>query len=489
MAARNQPDFLGIDRERRAARKQELDARAREAAARTAEAFARQEAVRRESAIERMAGAADGIVKGAEAFSQIDGERKTGSSVEIRANAADAFLKTTDAFSQLDQERKTGSSVEMRSQAAEAYAKTTDAFSQLDKERRTGNIAERQAEAAQAYAKTTDAFSQLDQERRTGNSFEMRAKAAEAYARSVEAVGQFEEERRKQLEAAQERTRQAQAAQAAAQAAQAAQETQSSAVFMLTNRLNAGEISPFMHGQCDRPQYQNGAFEMANMVPMPQGGATRRPGTVFWADLSGQDYAFVRLVPFHFSGDEERLLVLHAPGPSATATMDVWVRSQNRMFGGAKVNASLALPFAGMHLREISFCQSADVIFYAHRSYPPGKISRYSDADWRHDVITWEPDIDPPEILAVEPVGTLQKNDTQRVSYTYVATSVSAETGMESGPSEPFTVEDVGVISNSYGMRVVVSSVPGAAYYRVYREYCGVFGFVATIDAEDAAGA
>lgn len=357
-------------------------------------------------------------------------------------------------------------------------------FLGVDRERRTARKQELDARARMDAARSAEALRELDKERRAQSVAEAKAKAQENYAKAAEAIGRLEEERRRKLEEIQERSRQAKAAQAAAQAAQAGQEMQSSAVFMLTNRLNGGELSPFMHGQADRPQYQNGAFEMSNMVPMPQGGATRRPGTVWWADIFTTSYKFVRIVPFHFSNDEERLLLIKSAGEDEESVMEIYVRSGNKVLGGSRVDTSLALPFKGRHLREISFCQSADVVFYAHRSYPPGKIYRLSDTKWEHAVIEWEPDIEPPKIISVVPTGVLQKNDNQRTSYTYVATSVSAETGMESRPSKPFKIEDVGTISNSYTMTVVVSHVEGAAYYRVYREHCGVYGFVGTITEE-----
>ena len=47
------------------------------------------------------------------------------------------------------------------------------------------------------------------------------------------------------------------------------------------NVLNGGEITPLMRGRVDQPRYATGCREMRNFVPMPQGGATRRPGTRF----------------------------------------------------------------------------------------------------------------------------------------------------------------------------------------------------------------
>ena len=69
-------------------------------------------------------------------------------------------------------------------------------------------------------------------------------------------------------------------------------------IFHTQNVLNGGEISPLLRGRVDQPRYNTGAREMLNMVPMQQGGATRRPGTRYLGTAKNQKS---RLVPFVFS--------------------------------------------------------------------------------------------------------------------------------------------------------------------------------------------
>ena len=57
--------------------------------------------------------------------------------------------------------------------------------------------------------------------------------------------------------------------------------------FDLTN-FTAGQLSKRMKGRVDYAKYFNGCDELLNMVVMPQGGATRRPGTLYEANVYDQ---------------------------------------------------------------------------------------------------------------------------------------------------------------------------------------------------------
>ena len=69
-------------------------------------------------------------------------------------------------------------------------------------------------------------------------------------------------------------------------------------IFHTQNVLNGGEISPLLRGRVDQPRYNTGTRETLNFVPMPQGGATRRPGTRYLGTAKSQTS---RLIPFVFS--------------------------------------------------------------------------------------------------------------------------------------------------------------------------------------------
>ena len=75
--------------------------------------------------------------------------------------------------------------------------------------------------------------------------------------------------------------------------------------------FNAGELSPRMAARVDFSQYDNAAEIMENLLPLPQGGAARRPGTRYVADAASH-VVKPRLVPFVFSTVQAYVLELGA---------------------------------------------------------------------------------------------------------------------------------------------------------------------------------
>ena len=211
------------------------------------------------------------------------------------------------------------------------------------------------------------------------------------------------------------------------------------------NVLNGGEISPDMAARVEQPRYQTGCEALENMVPLPQGGITKRPGLAHVGEtlLQGKGDA-VRLVPFVFNVGETRVLELASSGKGTS--LRVWLPTE----AGAEVLFSgkeNALPYAAAELRELSIVQSADVLFLAHRLHAPAKLSRYADDDWRFETIDWMPGIAAPTILEAVPVGNIPNGENSRTNYSYVATAIDGATGEESMPSPAVTVENVAPLS------------------------------------------
>jgi len=75
----------------------------------------------------------------------------------------------------------------------------------------------------------------------------------------------------------------------------------------IKHSFNAGEFSPSIYGRTDLEKYNNGCITMKNFIPIPQGGATRRPGFEYIASAKNAGDK-VRLIPFQFS-DEQSYIV------------------------------------------------------------------------------------------------------------------------------------------------------------------------------------
>lgn len=97
---------------------------------------------------------------------------------------------------------------------------------------------------------------------------------------------------------------------------------------------------------------------------------------------------------------------------------------------------SIATPYADSDLALIKFRQSNDVMFLAHPSYAPRKLSRTGNAAWSITEIDFEPDQAYPTALSVT------ANTTGSVTYKYKVTAVARETVEESlvGVEAPKTI-------------------------------------------------
>ena len=71
--------------------------------------------------------------------------------------------------------------------------------------------------------------------------------------------------------------------------------------------MNAGEFSPRMVARTDFNKYPLACATLENMIPMPQGGATRRPGTRYVAAVKDSTKK-PRLLPFEFSEAQAYIL-------------------------------------------------------------------------------------------------------------------------------------------------------------------------------------
>jgi len=71
--------------------------------------------------------------------------------------------------------------------------------------------------------------------------------------------------------------------------------------------FTAGEISPRLEGRTNIEKYTEGLSDLTNMVVMPHGGVTRRPGTEFLGQIS-DDSVKSRLIPFQFKTSDTYIL-------------------------------------------------------------------------------------------------------------------------------------------------------------------------------------
>jgi len=187
----------------------------------------------------------------------------------------------------------------------------------------------------------------------------------------------------------------------------------------LTN-FTAGELSPRMMGRVDESCYYNGTKTCLNMVPLAQGGATRRPGTQMVA-LAGDQVNPVRLVPFIFSTVQP--YILEFGGGYVCFYMNDGVIAVS----GAPVQISV--PYQATDLAALKFTQSDDTLYIVHPNYPPANILRFSHTNWVYQVMTF---FDGP-YQDVNVTGTMLKGSATTGSITVTATGASISGATNNG--------------------------------------------------------
>lgn len=127
----------------------------------------------------------------------------------------------------------------------------------------------------------------------------------------------------------------------------------------------AGELTPSLYGRVDMAKYNVGLKICENFLIHPHGGVSRRPGTHYVATAAGP----CRLVPFIYNESVAYVIEISA--------------GMMRFFREAQLVGSLSgVPYSLAEIWELSFAQSADVLYICHKNHPPMELARYSDSHW-----------------------------------------------------------------------------------------------------------
>lgn len=144
-----------------------------------------------------------------------------------------------------------------------------------------------------------------------------------------------------------------------------------SVASVIQTNFTSGEVSPLMKGRTDVNKYANGAEVIQNFVVRPQGGITRRMGTLF---------KFVA----NDSTNPQRLrefIVTNA----TPYTLEFGVGYLRFIKNGVLLGAPLVLttPYVNASdLNKLSFAQSANEMFIACDGYQPMVLMHFSDTNW-----------------------------------------------------------------------------------------------------------
>jgi hypothetical protein len=153
-------------------------------------------------------------------------------------------------------------------------------------------------------------------------------------------------------------------------------------------------------------------------------------------------------------------------------------------YADATINDNLTVdsPFAVADLQALTYVQSADTLFFAHPSYPPYKLERYSHYSWRFSIMSFTPQMATPEA----PTAVYSESpgaSTRDVKYAISAINAAGEESLL-GPPTTVTVdspwESGAVVDISW------AAVVGATLYNVWKNSRGSWGLIGTTQPTDA---
>ncbi len=183
-------------------------------------------------------------------------------------------------------------------------------------------------------------------------------------------------------------------------------------------RFNKGKFTPLVDVRSDVEAYAGGCRILENMIPLIYGPVTRRPGTLYRANVE-DDSKKSRMVSFIFS---------------ATIAYDIEFANEiiNVYFQGSTVDTGIVTPYLEEDLFELQFEQSADVMWITHPSYNPRKLSRVSPTEFTLTTISFETgpfirrnDIQNDDDVTIAVTGTSIATATAGASGTFTITNTT----------------------------------------------------------------
>jgi hypothetical protein len=135
----------------------------------------------------------------------------------------------------------------------------------------------------------------------------------------------------------------------------------------------------------DADRYKTGLKKCFNFIPALQGGLPRRSGTYYvdnYDTVRGSASKKIRLIPFLYTEDQAYVIEL------GDAYFRV-LKDRGVILDGSTEVGGLG-PYTESQLFEVSYAQSADVLYTAHKNVRPKKFTRISNTFWTSTNINFE---------------------------------------------------------------------------------------------------
>lgn len=238
--------------------------------------------------------------------------------------------------------------------------------------------------------------------------------------------------------------------------------------------FSAGVLGPGLHGRMDLSKYDIGLKVGENVFIHAHGGVSNRAGTEYIADVMNHDKTH-RLIPFKRGDGTNHMLLL--------GDLEMKIIDDGAFLQSGGSDYSVVMPFAHGDLMALDFVQSIDVVYFAHRSYYPRKLSRASEVSWSIGNILVDPTIGSPGTITF--TNTNSGDGTEETDYDYVISAIDAN-GAEGLPSAEQNSGKRDVLAyNGCKVELDWPDVTDAASYNVYRKKGGSFGYIGYSNTSD----
>jgi hypothetical protein len=238
----------------------------------------------------------------------------------------------------------------------------------------------------------------------------------------------------------------------------------------------AGEIDPALHDRVDLPTYRTALATCKNFLIKSQGGAYSRPGTRFIGEVKDSTERTL-LIPFQFNTEQTYMLEF------SPLKMRVIKDGAYVLAGAGPALFELTTPYTASDLFDtvdnvylLDFTQTADVMTIVSHNHPVKDLGRLADDNWTLTTVNFASTVTAPAAPSLATVGAGGGSNTK--FYDYVVT-VTDTNGVESLAS-PNTSHTVASLSSTFGTRVTITPVVGAAFYTIYKDTdnSGIYGFI-----------
>ena len=158
--------------------------------------------------------------------------------------------------------------------------------------------------------------------------------------------------------------------------------------------FNAGELSPLMEARASLDKYRSGCRTLENFLITPYGPVNRRPGTQYLGAAKNANTR-CRLIGLNLSDSNRYVMEI------GVGYIRFWANGALLTSGGSPVEATgvdylgnatgtTPHPYQEADLRGISYISVNNVVYLAHASYPPMRLSHYSDTNWTIGEVPWK---------------------------------------------------------------------------------------------------